>query len=59
MPNRQYYAELSLAEAVRAMAEHHYNPRTRHISRDEYELLLRAVSALEDRRSGLLSSMTP
>ena len=47
----RHYEELSLADALRALADHHYNPRTRHISRDEYDLLQRAASAVEERRA--------
>jgi|GEM_PF-2751348 len=47
MPNRAFYDGLSLAGAIRRLADHHYEPDNRHISRDEYELLLRAAAALD------------
>lgn len=47
MPQRQDYQGLSLADAVRYLAEHHGEERTRHLSRDEYELLQRAADVIE------------
>jgi len=47
MPDAEYYRDLSLADAVRRFAEHHFEPDNRHISRTEYELLLRAATALQ------------
>lgn len=47
MPNRAIYADLSLAEAIRQLAERHHEPRTRHLSVDEYQLLLRAAEVLD------------
>ena len=47
MPSRSTYQELSLADALRAIALHHSEPRTRHISFDEREVLLRAADAIE------------
>jgi hypothetical protein len=49
MPRSDWYAGLPLAVALERLAEHHYDPDTRHISRDEYDLLLRAVAALMNR----------
>lgn len=46
MPDRTKYQGKSLADALDAFAEHHYEERTRHISADEYELLKQAVAAL-------------
>ncbi len=40
MARRQTYEGLSLAEAVRVLAEGHHEARTRHIWTDEHELLL-------------------
>lgn len=47
MPRRQDYQCLSLADAVRHMAEHHAAMKNRHISRDEYELLVRAAEVID------------
>lgn len=47
MPKRNDYETLTLADAVRTFAEHHAAVKNRHISRDEYELLIRAAEALE------------
>ena len=46
MPGQSAYAGLDLAEAVAALADHHYEHRTRHISAAEHEILLRAAEAL-------------
>lgn len=46
MTDANPYAGLDLATAVRKLAEHHYEPDTRHISRADYDLLLRAAAAL-------------
>jgi hypothetical protein len=57
MPGRDFYRGLSLAETLRRLAEHHYDPENRHISKHEYEVLLRAANKIEagqkspDRRS--------
>jgi hypothetical protein len=48
MPKRTDYEGLTLTEAVLALAEHHGAPRTRHISEDEYELLVRAAEVIDD-----------
>lgn len=47
VPNRASYVDLTLAEAVRQLAERHYEQRTRHISADEYQMLLRAAEVLD------------
>jgi hypothetical protein len=47
VPSRVEYTTLSLSKAVRHLAELHYEARTRHLSHDEYELLLRAADVLE------------
>jgi hypothetical protein len=46
MPSRAQYETLTLAEAVRWLAELHYDARTRHLSTDEYELLNRAADII-------------
>ena len=43
MPNRDAYSGLTLPEAVRLVAERHHEQRARHISADEYQMLLRAL----------------
>ena len=48
MPQRRGYEGLTLADAVRRLAEHHGEPRTRHISEDEIALLLRAAEVIDD-----------
>jgi hypothetical protein len=47
MPRREEYEGLSLADAVRHLAERHFEKRTRHISKHEYELLQDAATALD------------
>lgn len=47
MPKADYYGGLTLAEALRAFADHHSAPRTRHITADETTLLYRAAARLE------------
>lgn len=47
MPQRDLYCNLSLADAIRYLAEHHGEERTRHLSQDEYELLQRAADVIE------------
>lgn len=47
MPRRDDYQGLSLADAVRYLAEHHGEERTRHLSQDEYELLQRAADVID------------
>lgn len=53
MPSRAEYETLSLAEAVRRLAEGHYEPRTRHLSTDEYQLLLRAADVIQQHASAV------
>jgi hypothetical protein len=48
MPDRDFYAGLSLREQLRRFAEHHYDEKTRHISADEHEMLLQMSDALPD-----------
>jgi hypothetical protein len=58
MPKGDYYYGLPLREAILKLAEHHFEPKNRHISEDEYRLLIRAANALEadrDLRDALLS----
>jgi len=50
MPGREYYEGLNLADQLRRMAEHHFDTRTRHLARFEYELLLKAADRLERSR---------
>lgn len=52
MPGREYYHGLSLADRVRKCAEHHYDVRTRHLARYEYEMLLDAAEELGRYRLG-------
>lgn len=47
MPKADYYEGLTLPEALRAFADHHSAPRTRHITADEAALLYRAADRLE------------
>ena len=47
MPKADYYDGLTMAEALRAFADHHGAPRTRHITADETTLLYRAADRLE------------
>ncbi len=56
MPGELEYRGMSLAQALRHFAELHFDPRTRHISQAEYELLLRAATALES--AGVTSAGT-
>ncbi len=55
MPNRDAYVGLTLADAVRQVAERHHEPRTRHISADEYQLLVEAAAVLERDHAQLLA----
>jgi hypothetical protein len=48
MPTRSEYAALTLSDALRHLADHHYEERTRHLSHDEYQLLQRAADALQN-----------
>ena len=47
MPKADYYEGLTMADALRAFADHHSAPRTRHITADETVLLYRAADRLE------------
>lgn len=47
MPRAAYYEWLTLAEALRAFADHRSAPRTRHITADETAMLYRAADRLE------------
>ena len=47
MPDRDYYEGRPLVDRLRAFAEHHFEVRTRHISRYEHEMLMRAAEALD------------
>ena len=47
MPRREEYEGLSLADALRHLADRHSENRTRHISRHEYKLLQDAATALD------------
>ncbi|MGI8758396.1 MAG: hypothetical protein ACR2K0_03735 [Acidimicrobiales bacterium] len=53
MARRQTYEGLSLAEAVRVLADGHYEARTRHISADEHQLLLQAADVLDREHASL------
>lgn len=55
MPNRDAYAGLTLADAIRLMAERHHEQHTRHISTDEFQLLVRAAAVLERDHAHLLA----
>jgi hypothetical protein len=46
VPSRAQYESQTLSEAVRWLAELHYDARTRHLSSDEYELLNRAADII-------------
>jgi hypothetical protein len=47
MPDRDYYEGRPLVDRLQAFAEHHFELRTRHISRYEHEMLIRATEALD------------
>jgi hypothetical protein len=47
MPKSDFYYGLPLAEAISKLAEHHFEAKNRHISEDEYRLLVRAAEALK------------
>lgn len=49
MPRYEDYAGLTLVEALRQFAEHHSEPRTRHITSDERKLLYDAADWMEQR----------
>ena len=46
MPDHDYYYGRSLADMLRAFAEHHFELRTRHISRYEHDMLMRSAEAI-------------
>jgi len=46
MPRREYYAGLSLADAIERFVDFHSDPDTRHISVYEVELLMTTVDLL-------------
>lgn len=46
MPTRAEYEELTLADAIRWLAELPFDTRTRHLSADEYEVLNRAADVI-------------
>ena len=47
MPKRFHYADLPFSEVLRMMADHHSKPSTRHITKDEANLLHEAADLLE------------
>lgn len=47
MPGRDFYRGLSLEEALRTLADHHFESENRHISKFEYQLLLRAADLIK------------
>lgn len=47
MPREDFYDGLTLAEKVAAIAEYHHQPEQRHISEDEYAILMDAAKRLE------------
>jgi hypothetical protein len=47
MPPRDFYSGLTQGDALRKFADHHYETGTRHISRDEYELLIEIARLLD------------
>jgi hypothetical protein len=47
VPKREDYEGMTLGEKVRHLAEHHKEHRTRHLSRDEYDILMDAATALD------------
>jgi hypothetical protein len=49
VPNRDFYEGLPLTETVKKLAEHHYEPENRHISKYEYEILVQAADLLGQR----------
>jgi hypothetical protein len=52
MPNREFYKQegaSTVSEILRALAEVHFAPRTRHLSEFEYRILLEAADRLETR----------
>lgn len=57
MPRRADYEDQPLGHALRQLAEHHYAQRTRHLSHDEYLLLMRAADVI-DRTEPALQAFT-
>lgn len=47
MPGPEFYKGMTVAEALRALTEHHVHEETRHISGFEDELLHRAATRLQ------------
>ena len=47
MPQQEHYHNLSLPAAVRKFADHHHQQETRHISGDEYRILIEAADWME------------
>jgi hypothetical protein len=48
MPQKDRYDHLTLAGALRVLADHHGSKRTRHITADEQDLLAEAADVLEE-----------
>ena len=59
MPRRDYYGGLTLGEAIRRLADHHGEPRTRHLSEDEVELLERAAAVIDEQAPTLQAFSSP
>ena len=57
MPTLEDYRGLTLVEAIRQLAEHHSESRTRHITQDERRLLHDAAGWME--RSGCKRMVEP
>ena len=47
MPTYEHYRDLTLVEALRRLADHHSEKRTRHITQDERKLLYDAAGWME------------
>lgn len=47
MPGEMFYKDLTLAEQVRKFLDHHYDPKTRHISAYEAQMLDQAHARIE------------
>ncbi|WP_420443574.1 hypothetical protein [Candidatus Poriferisodalis sp.] len=58
MPKADYYEGLTLPEVLRAFADHHSDPRTRHITADETALLYRAADRLEQITTATAGGLT-
>lgn len=48
MPTLDEYEHLTLSTALEKLAEHHFAYKRRHISKDEYEMLLAISEILND-----------